>query len=80
MPGSVSDTYDPEFGTGSAAAEIVDALRGVYGRVSGVLGNRPPVYVLDLVRADLPSPVAATLTEREWRIIRFALERAAESI
>lgn len=80
MPGPVSDSYDPEWSTTANAAEIEDALSEVYDRISGILGGRAPLYVLDLVRSDLPTPISATLSEREWRVIRFALERAQESI
>lgn len=80
MPGSVSDAYDPEFGTAAKAHQIRDALTDTYATVSNVLGNKPPLFIADLVRADLPALVTATLTERQWRIIRFALERAGESI
>lgn len=80
MPGPVSDSYDPEWGTSANGAEITEAISEVYDRVSGILGHREPLYVLKLVRSDLPQPIAATLTEKEWRIIRFALERAGDSI
>lgn len=80
MPGPVSDSYDPEWGTGDNAAKISSALTSVYGIVSGVLGLQKPVYIGDLVGMDLPTPITATLTEKQWRIIRFALERARESI
>ena len=33
-----------------------------------------------LVRSQLSNPIAATLTEREWRLLRFAVERARDSI
>ena len=80
MPGPVSDSYDPEFGTGANCDEISSALRGVYREVSDILGKQPPMYILDLVRADLRKSIKATLTEKQWRLIRFALERAEESI
>jgi hypothetical protein len=80
MPGPVSDSYDPEWGTGANADAIAAALGRMHGRVSGVLGHKPPLFVLDLIRADLPTPITATFTEGEWRLIRFALERAGESL
>lgn len=80
MPGPVSDSYDPEWSTAANASAIRESLRGVYDTVSGVLNGASPMYVLDLVRADLPSPITATLTEKQWRLIRFALERAGESV
>jgi hypothetical protein len=82
MPGPVSDSYDPEWGTSAAAAEISDAIDTLYDRVSGVLGGRAPVDIRKLASQvdELTTPIAATLSEWEWRIIRFALERANESI
>ena len=80
MPGPVSDALDPEWGTAANADEIREALTAAHREVSAVLGWRDPLYILDLVRSDLPTPIPATLTERQWRLIRFALERAGESI
>ena len=80
MPGPISDSYDPEFGTGENCALIGEALQGVYKKVSRILKNQPPLYILDLVKAKLPEPIEAKLTTKEWRLIRFALERAQESI
>ncbi len=82
MPGSVSDAYDPEWGTAENAESIRCALLEVYGYVTGVLDGKPPLPILELVRPDsVPTRfVKAYLTERQWRLIRFALERAGESI
>lgn len=80
MPGPMSDSYDPEWGTSANAGEICEYLDEAYRKVSEILGNRPPIYILDLVRTPMPEPIQATLTTKEWRIIRFALERAKDSI
>jgi hypothetical protein len=80
MPGSVSDSYDPEWGTAANAERIRDALRTEYSRVCTLLGQSVPLYILRLLDAELPTPITATLTEKQWRIIRFALERAAQSL
>lgn len=81
MPGPVSDSYDPEWGTGANAAEIADALDEVYGEVSGIVGNPTPLFILDLIKArGMDVKVEHALTVKQWRIIRFALERAKESI
>ena len=80
MPGPVSDSYDPEFGTADNCAKIDEALAGVYAKLSGILDNQPPLYILDLVDAELPAQIYASLSEREWRLLRFAIERARESI
>ncbi len=80
MPGPVSDSYDPEWGTSAHGEEIRSALDEVYDRVSGILGGREPMDIRVLVCSELDDPIAATMTEHEWRLIRFALERAGESI
>lgn len=80
MPGPVSDSYDPEWGTAATGSEILDALNKVYDRLTEVLGGKPPMYIVELVRGDLPAPIVATLSEKQWRLLRFALERARESI
>lgn len=80
MPGSVSDSYDPEWGTAAVAEVIRDQIRATYGVVSGVLGNVAPIYIGELVHSDLGNAISATLSEKQWRLIRFALERAEQSI
>lgn len=80
MPGPVSDSFDPEFGTRENAQLIRSALDGVHQRINELLGNAPPVYILDLLPQTRTVPYTAMLTEKEWRLIRFALERAKESL
>jgi len=81
MPGSVSDSYDPEWSTGERAQRITDALDKLYGKVSDLLGHPKPVYILDLLdRDDLDARVSRDFTIKEWRILRFSLERSKESI
>lgn len=80
MPGTVSDALDPEWGTAETADLIRSMLHSTYGVVSAVLGHVAPIYAGELARTELPTVITATLTERQWRIIRFALERAGESI
>lgn len=80
MPGPVSDAYDPEWGTAANAGEIAAALQEMHGRVSRILGNTQPLFILDLLRADLPRQIPHSLSEKQWRIIRFALERAKDSL
>jgi hypothetical protein len=80
MPGPVSDSYDPEWGTSTNGARIETELALLYDRISGILGHKPPLHILELVDADLPTPISATFTEKEWRLLRFALERAGESL
>lgn len=83
MPGPVSDAYDPEWGTRANGAEISEALKDMYEMVGGILDDVEPVFILDVVRKEFDNPsdlTTATLTTRQWRLLRFALERAIESI
>lgn len=81
MPGPVSDSYDPEWGTGDNREKIACAMKDVYGEISNILGNPPPVFILQLLEQKmLDGSVTATLSIKQWRIIRFALERAGDSL
>lgn len=81
MPGPVSDSYDPEWSTGDNADQIREAIQKVYDKLSGILGYQKPLYILDLVQSNrLNKRIDATLSEKEWRILRFACERAKDSI
>lgn len=87
MPGPVSDSFDPEWGTAAKAEEIREALQARYDLLSEIIerGCRPrdpsPMDIRTLVRSpNLSSRITANLKEQDWRILRFALERAKESI
>ena len=79
MPGP---GYDSECGTSSNAASIGDAIDRLYDRVSDVLGGRDHIYIGALTEQadERTTAINATLSEWEWRIIRFALVRARGSI
>lgn len=80
MPGPISDSYDPEWGSGSHRERIRNELNSVYVKVSTILLNNPPIFIGDLVTRELPEKIQAELSEKDWRLIRFALERAGESL
>lgn len=85
MPGPVSDSYDPEWGTSHNRHLIIEALKDMYDKVSHVLGDKPPIYILKLVKDwayndDEIVRIRHEFTEKEWRIIRFALERSIDSL
>ncbi len=78
MPGPVSGSYDPEFGTGENSREIKEAIEKVVKRFT-FLGE--PKYILDVVREEYDSQAwNLRITEKEARIIRFCMNRAIESI
>jgi len=81
MPGPVSDSYDPEWGTGDNAEQIKESIQSVYDKLSSILGNQKPLFILDLVKSrGMTEKLNAHLSIKEWRILRFACERAKESI
>lgn len=81
MPGSVSDSFDPEFGTGTNADLVREAILDVRRMVTSEIGTEHLQNIVDVCLSDKPPiPSVWTLTSRELRIIRFCLDRALESI
>ena len=84
MPGPVSDSYDPEFGTGANADTVSKALAKVRDRIAIEIGDPSLLPIVDiaesLLNGDPDQITPITLSFREMRIIRFALNRALESI
>lgn len=80
-PGPVSDSYDPEFGTGANAHDVHMAVQNVVARIGGTLGTRlqniVAVVQADSVQVKTPD---ISFNERELRVIRFGLNRALESL
>jgi len=81
MPGPVSDSYDPEWGTGANRDRIENELTAMYRELGRVIGG-PPKYIMEVVDGtDGPLlDVQPGYTEKQWRLLRFALERAIESL
>lgn len=73
MPGPVSDSYDPEFGTGANAAAVREALQEIRDELTAVLGP-------DLKNIVEVAHMPKRGKERQRRLIRFAIDRAMESL
>jgi hypothetical protein len=81
MPGPVSDSYDPEFGTSANAAEVVDVIASLRDRISRAIGDPVLQDIVDVVHGPSGRRVRfAVTTEREARVLRFALNRALEDL
>jgi hypothetical protein len=87
MPGPVSDSYDPEFGTGARAAEVLEAIEKLRALISDHIGSDELKNIVDLAEGyndNTPDTEGSCQTIefdiRELRIIRFCLDRAIESI
>jgi hypothetical protein len=66
-----------EFGIADMADAVEAALRDAAMKVDGVLGGGEPGDIVSVACGKSGSPIATTLSEREWRLIYFALNRAA---
>ena len=79
MPGPVSDSYDPEFGTGAGAAIVVQGIKQALEPIDKKLGPglKDIVEVACSVDGRL---IRMGFSERELRLIRFACRRALETI
>jgi hypothetical protein len=72
---------DLENETSDSRFRVRECLNEMHLLVSNILGLKPPIYIAELVNMNLPDRVKpVSLTEWQWRIIRFALERAEQSI
>jgi hypothetical protein len=80
MPGPVNHGFDPEFGTGDNVDAVDRALRETAQRVTDVIGSDVLWDVVALARGRPGPSFTATLSEREWRLVRFALLRTAEDL
>jgi hypothetical protein len=82
MPGSISDSYDPEWGTAANADLIRKSIQNVRELVlSDLAGSRMvPKAIDDVCRGPNGTDFELHYFERQLRIILFALDRAFESI
>lgn len=78
-PGPVSDSYDPEFGTGANAHDVAAAIRIVRGRLSRLLGKKLK-NIVEIAQGPAGPRHELILSERDLRVIRFCLDRATESV
>ncbi len=79
MPGPVSDSYDPEFGTGANAHYVANRVRVVIAEINGRHGPELK-NIVEVVRGPTGTLSPIRFSEREIRIIRFGLIRALESL
>jgi len=79
MPGPVSDSYDPEFGTGANAHDVRSGMEGVVDEIGSVLG--PGLRnIVEVAQGEDGPRFETRFSERELRLIRFGLLRAMESV
>lgn len=79
MPGPMSDAYDPEFSTQANADRIAGAIQDAVDRIGIEIGLELQ-YILDVIDGEPGPKHRIAFSERELRVIRFALNRALETI
>ena len=80
MPGPVSDSFDPEWTTSSNRQDIDDALSTMHSALGIVIGSGPK-FILEVVNMPEDGPlIECKFTEKELRVLRFACERARDSL
>lgn len=80
MPGPVSDSYDPEFGTSSNAQDVKDAIQEVVEKIGEALGPELKNIVGVVQDEDSGPGFQFQVSERGLRVIRFGLNRALETM
>jgi hypothetical protein len=85
MPGPISDSYDPEFSTGARATAVREAIMEQRDRLTEILGEKL-LPIVDIAEDEFDHTFSKNFAkrfvfnERELRIIRFALNRAIDTI
>jgi hypothetical protein len=85
MPGPVSDSYDPEFGTSYNAEIVHEAITNVRDMISDYIGNDVLRNIVELsIQHNDPDSKPKNnrflFNEVELRIIRFCMNRVLEDI
>lgn len=80
MPGSVSDSYDPEFGTSTNASIVYEGVKNVRDRISHFIGDPELKNIVEVCQGPMGLCKGQILSERSLRIIRFCMNRALESL
>ena len=79
MLGEVSASYDPEFGTNVNAEDVRDLLLKVRKSITKLLGSELK-NIVQVAQGKAGEKYTLVYTERDLRGIRFALDRALETI
>lgn len=79
MPGPVSDSYNPEFGTSANADDVKQEMKELVSAIGLYLGPELK-YIVGVVQGPKGRKYELSLSEKQLRVIRFGLNRAMESI
>jgi len=85
MPGPISDSYDIEFGIKDNARDVKEAIINVRNKITSLISDKNLNSITEIVhrqdsKVTMSKRIVCHLSERELRIIRFAMNKALESI
>jgi len=80
MPGPVSDSYDPEFGTTDNCERVTEAIKAACSAVSAAIGDNYLHNIVEVVIGPDIRFINSVFSEKTLRVIRFALNRALETL
>ena len=80
MPGPVSDSFDPEFGTGENCRAVAVNIGKVCEKIVGRRLGSELKNIVEVVHGPAGKLFGVTLSERDLRVIRFAMNRSLESL
>lgn len=78
MPGPVSDSYDPVWGTADNAGQVRDGIKELDAKLTTFLNGTPPRYILTVIQEANGIREAYPFSERELRILRYACRVALD--
>lgn len=73
MPGPVSDSYDPEYGTSANRHDVLDAINAVTARLTKILGDERK-SIVGVVQGKPGKRRGMIFSEQEMRVIRYCLD------
>jgi hypothetical protein len=79
MPGPVSDSYDPEFGTSANAAAVKEIIEKARDKLNPALGKELK-NIVEVAYGKPGGTFSVKLTEQNLRALRFAANRVIEEI
>ncbi|HPL62952.1 MAG TPA: hypothetical protein PK587_04210 [Syntrophales bacterium] len=79
MPGPVSDAYHPEFGTVANRDIVADEIRKQVEKIGKVLGPQLK-EIVSVCEGKSGQRITIILSEKELRVIRFALNYALDGM
>lgn len=80
MPGPISDSRDPEFGTGDNADAVRQAVRLIREKLTRRIGTESLKDIVGVAHRVCERQPTRGWSEDEMRVLRFCLDRCEDTI